>query len=84
MLTRMSVPDQQQLQAAMAALEGQRALLGDTVVDAALGSLRARLAAVAVPTDADAGQTLKQVSILFLDVVGSERTSGCVLSSKRQ
>jgi len=75
MLTRMSVPDQQQLQAAMAALEGQRALLGDTVVDAALGSLRARLAAVAVPTDADAGQTLKQVSILFLDVVGSTTLS---------
>ena len=75
MLIRMSLPEQQQLQAAIAALEGQRALLGDTVIDAALGSLRAKLAAAAVPTDADAGQTLKQVSILFLDVVGSTTLS---------
>ena len=56
----------------MAALEEQRHLLGDAVVDAMLGPARARLAALvdaaALPEPA---QTLKQVSILFLDVVGS-------------
>ena len=56
----------------MAALEAQRCLLGDAVVDAMLAPARARLAALvgaaALPEPA---QTLKQVSILFLDVVGS-------------
>ena len=56
----------------MAALEEQRHLLGDAVVDAMLAPARARLAALvdaaALPEPA---QTLKQVSILFLDVVGS-------------
>ena len=57
----------------MAALEAQRALLGDGVVDAALGPMRARLHALrAPPAEApESVQTLKQVSILFLDVVGS-------------
>jgi hypothetical protein len=36
--------EREQLQAAVAALEGQRALLGDAVVDAALGPMRATLA----------------------------------------
>ena len=38
--------EQQQLEAGMAALEGQRALLGDAVVDAALAGLRSKLAAL--------------------------------------
>ena len=64
---------QQQLEAAIQALEAQRALLGDAVVDASLGALRARLAALASPAEpaVEPTQTLKQVSILFLDVVGS-------------
>ena len=68
--------EQSQLQAAIHALEAQRPLLGDAVVDAMLAPARARLAALAalaVPLTppADPAQTLRQVSILFLDVVGS-------------
>lgn len=65
---------QQQLEAGIAALETQRAVLGDAVVDAAIAGLLGKLAdlrpAQAAPT-AEPTQTLKQVSILFLDVVGS-------------
>ena len=53
----------------MASLEGQRALLGDAAVDAALGPLRVRLASLAerpMP-----GQVRRQVTVLFLDFVGS-------------
>ena len=66
-------PEQQQLQAGITALEAQRAVLGDAVVDASLYALRAKLAALAAPPPAaaEATQTLRQVSILFLDVVGS-------------
>jgi class 3 adenylate cyclase/tetratricopeptide (TPR) repeat protein len=65
--------EQQQLEAGIRALEAQRALLGDAVVDASLGALRARLAALASSAQppVEPAQTLKQVSILFLDVVGS-------------
>ncbi len=72
--------ESQQLQAAIDGLEAQRALLGDSVVDLAAGSLRSKLAALtgaagaasaAPPGPAPAEQTLKQVSVLFLDVVGS-------------
>lgn len=65
-------PEVRELQAGIAALEAQRALLGDAVVDASLAGLRARLAALdpsLAPAEPD--QQLKQVSILFLDVVGS-------------
>jgi class 3 adenylate cyclase len=65
---------QQQLEAGMAALDGQRALLGDAVVDAAIAGLLAKLAALRpspVSPPPEPTQTLKQVSILFLDVVGS-------------
>ena len=63
----------QQLEAGIAALETQRALLGNAVVDAATAGLRAKLAtlaALATPPPEPA-QKLKQVSILFMDVVGS-------------
>ncbi len=56
----------EQLAAAIAALEAQRALLGDAVVDTALTPLREKLAALQTST-----QQLKQVSVLFVDVVGS-------------
>ena len=69
--------EQQQLQNAIGALEAQRSLLGDAMVDMALSPLKTRLAAVmgeAAPA-AEPAQALKQVSILFLDVVGSTTLS---------
>ena len=68
-------PEQQQLQAAIAALEAQRPLLGDSVVESLLAPARARLAllgsgAADLPT-----QALRQVTILCLDVVGSTTLS---------
>jgi predicted ATPase/class 3 adenylate cyclase len=98
------MPDLLALQAAIAALESQRALLGDAVVDAALGPMREQLArhagAAAAPapprepeqasnhaaahaparSPAEARppqpeQALKQVAVLFLDVVGSTALS---------
>ncbi|MDD5332929.1 MAG: adenylate/guanylate cyclase domain-containing protein [Rhodoferax sp.] len=71
--------EQQQLATAIQALEGQRAALGNAVVDAALGPLRARLAALDAAPDASppsaANQALKQVTVLFLDVVNSTTLS---------
>src|SRR5438093_11723374 len=69
-------PEQQQLLAGIAALEAQRGLLGDAVVDASLTGLNARLAALqGVAPPEEPVQALKQVSILFLDVVGSTTLS---------
>ena len=62
--------EEEQLQAGIDALEAQRAALGDAVVQAAVGALRAKLDALRA-RDSDPTQTLKQVSILFLDAVGS-------------
>jgi class 3 adenylate cyclase/tetratricopeptide (TPR) repeat protein len=66
--------EQQQLEAAIIALEGQRGLLGDAIVDAALAPMRAKLAALAVPV-AEPEQQLRQVTMLFMDVVGSTALS---------
>ena len=73
-----SVSNAQALQAAVAALEAQRALLGDAVVDAAVAGLQAQLQSlqsapegIAAAADAEPAQALRLVSILFLDVVGS-------------
>jgi class 3 adenylate cyclase/tetratricopeptide (TPR) repeat protein len=68
--------DEKELQAGIAALEAQRNLLGDVVVDLALGPLRAKLAALgdigpATPPE----QKLKQTTVLFLDIVGSTTLS---------
>ncbi len=57
------------LQATIDALEAQRPLLGDAVVDQALAPLRLQLAAL--QGTAPAAQRLRQAHILFLDVVGS-------------
>ena len=65
--------EREQLQAVIDGLEAQRGLLGDAFVDAGLAPLRARLAELAA--DTGASQTLKQVTILFLDVVGSTQLS---------
>jgi class 3 adenylate cyclase/tetratricopeptide (TPR) repeat protein len=59
-----------QLSAAIAALEAQRALLSDVVVEVALAPLRHELAAL-LGRESSAAQQLKQVTVLFVDVVGS-------------
>ena len=62
----------QDLEKAIAALEGQRADLGDSVVDAALTPLQEKLAAV-LDVEAVGGRTGERrvVTVLFCDVVGS-------------
>ncbi len=67
----------QQLSAAIEALQAQRGLLGDAVVDAALGPMQTRLAllltqqAAAPEAPGAAAQSLRLVSIVFADMVGS-------------
>ena len=64
--------EREEIEAAIATLQAQRALLGDAVVDAALGPMRQRLDQLELLlTDATPEQVLKHVSVLFLDVVGS-------------
>ncbi len=64
------------LQQAIAALEGQRAILGSEVVEAALGPLRERLAQVqtkaqaATAQQSGASQQRRIVTILFADISG--------------
>jgi class 3 adenylate cyclase/tetratricopeptide (TPR) repeat protein len=62
--------EREQLEGGIAALEAQRAVLGDAVVDTALAALRARLARLDTPE-----QQLRPVTILFADVVGSTSVS---------
>lgn len=54
-------------------MEAQRAVLGDAVVDAAISGLLAKLGALQAARDAVARspESLRQVSVLFMDVVGS-------------
>ncbi len=63
------------LTAAIAALEAQRPTLGDSVVEAALAPLRKALADARREGRAPARQ-LRQVSVLFLDFVGSTQLVG--------
>ena len=57
---------------AIAALEAQRAVLGSDVVDAALGPLQRELERLRALHEPELPrQQLKQVSVLFVDVVGS-------------
>lgn len=77
--------EEQRLEEGIAALQAQRALLGDNVVDLATAPLQARLDALRAERQAPAGpaqtpalkqaQTLKQVTVLFVDVVGSTALS---------
>ena len=62
----------EQLEQALHALEAQRAVLGDAVLEIALAPLQAELAALRAGTPA---QQLRLVSVLFLDVVGSTAMS---------
>jgi class 3 adenylate cyclase/tetratricopeptide (TPR) repeat protein len=66
--------EREQLQTSLVALEAQRTVLGNAVVDATVATLRARLAALGAENPT-VSQTLKQVTILFLDVVGSTALS---------
>ena len=71
------------IDAAIQALDAQRAVLGDAIVDTALAPLRARradllpsaLAAAQAAAPATPERLLKQVTVLFLDVVGSTALS---------
>jgi class 3 adenylate cyclase/tetratricopeptide (TPR) repeat protein len=72
-------PEAKQLQAAIEALDGQRSLLGEAVFESAVAPLRARLSALLAaepPGDAPtSGAALKQVTVLFVDMVGSTELS---------
>ena len=58
--------ERQRLETAVAMLEAQRELVGDAVTDAALAPMRATLARLQ-----QHDQVLRQVTILFMDVVSS-------------
>ncbi|MCU0940689.1 MAG: hypothetical protein MUC86_16550, partial [Burkholderiaceae bacterium] len=64
----------ERLQRAIAALKAQRAALGDDATDLALGPLQQRLAQLQQAA-APPAQQLRQVSVLFIDVVGSTSLS---------
>jgi len=64
------VNDRYRLEAAIAALEEQRSIVGDAVTDAALAPMRERLAGLQ-----ENEQSLRQVTVLFMDVVGSTALS---------
>ena len=59
-----------QLEQALAALEGQRALLGDAIVDAGLAPIREKLALLKAQQAGGAEQQRKQITILFADISG--------------
>ena len=59
--------ERQELENAIATLESQRATMGDSVVDAALAPMRARLAELRARP---AGGQRKLDTILFADLVG--------------
>jgi class 3 adenylate cyclase/tetratricopeptide (TPR) repeat protein len=65
--------EREKLEQAIAALEAQRAVLGDAVVDMALAPLRDKLAALTAamtPPPASADEQRKIVTVLFADVSG--------------
>ncbi|MEO8937679.1 MAG: adenylate/guanylate cyclase domain-containing protein [Burkholderiaceae bacterium] len=64
----------EQLEAAIAALETQRSLLGDAIVDAGTAPMREKLAILRSQTRSR-DQQLKAVSVLFMDIVGSTAMS---------
>ena len=63
--------EREQLEQAIAALDAQRAILGDAVVNAALAPMREKLAALqAQAAPARETQQRKQITVLFADVSG--------------
>jgi class 3 adenylate cyclase/tetratricopeptide (TPR) repeat protein len=72
------VSDREELERAMAALDGQRTALGDAAVEAALVGLREKLAGLeesGKPTDSLAGER-RVVTVLFSDIKGSTEMAG--------
>ena len=69
--------EHEQIEAGIAALEAQRGVLGDAVVDMAVTLLRAKLGALLAPPAEHAApnQQLTQATVLFADVVGSTSLS---------
>jgi class 3 adenylate cyclase/tetratricopeptide (TPR) repeat protein len=67
----MGSQDIQVLHDTIALLQARRALLGDALADAALAPLLARLAELQHAAPAPPVRRLRQVSVLFLDIVGS-------------
>lgn len=63
----------EKLQLAIATLEAQRAVLGDDVVEAALGPMREKL--VELEAQSAPEPQRKQVTVLFMDIVDSTRIS---------
>lgn len=64
--------EREQLEQAIAHLEGQRSTLGDSVVDAALAPLQAKLQKLSGEVQAAAGSGERRIlTILFCDVAGS-------------
>ncbi|MFC1997448.1 adenylate/guanylate cyclase domain-containing protein, partial [Chloroflexota bacterium] len=61
--------DREQLEQAIMTLENQRAVLGDAVVDAALVSMREKLAVLTKSQKVT--QQRKLATVLFMDIVGS-------------
>jgi class 3 adenylate cyclase len=61
--------DREQLEQAILALEQQRDVLGDEVVDAALASMREKLSSLMEAQEAT--QQRKLATVLFLEIVGS-------------
>jgi class 3 adenylate cyclase/tetratricopeptide (TPR) repeat protein len=72
-----SMSELEQMKAGIAALEAQRAVLGDAVVEMAVTAMHAKLLALSSPdhvasaTLPSPSQQLKQVTVLFVDAVGS-------------
>ncbi len=62
------MPPPPSVDALIAALQAQRGVLGDAAVDFALDAIRGKLARLAA---ADSTPRLRQVSVLFCDIVGS-------------
>ena len=60
--------EREQLEQAIAALEGQRETLGNAVVETALAPMRARLAELAAQITAE--QKRRQVTVLIADIAG--------------
>ena len=64
----------EKLQQALAALEAQRHILGDDVLDAALAPMQEKIATLQA-TETAADPRLKLVTVLFTDVTGSTQIS---------
>jgi class 3 adenylate cyclase len=65
----------EQLERAISDLQAQRSLLGDAVVDPAIGALREQLAKLLVPYDSTIDDERKIVTVMFADISGFTQLS---------